>query len=164
MSKRIYVGNLPWSVTKTGLEELFSPFGEIEEALVIANKYTGRSRGFGFVTYKNDADADKAMEEMNEKEIEGRNLVVKLARPSREIQEEAKTEEGPKEEQKPKEKEQEPLEKKTRPKEVELKKPHIKEVELKKTRPDEAELKKKPEKKPKRERPAEKKEKTEEEQ
>ena len=100
MSKRIYVGNLPWSVTKERFEELFSPFGEIEEALVVANKYTGRSRGFGFVTYKNDADADKAMEEMNEKEVEGRRLVVKLARPSREDQEEGVAEE----EQKPKEK------------------------------------------------------------
>ena len=100
MSKRIYAGNLPWSVTKERLEELFSPFGEIEEALVVANKYTGRSRGFGFVTYKNDVDADKAMEEMNEKEIEGRRLVVKLARPSREDQEEGQAE-G---EQKPEEK------------------------------------------------------------
>jgi len=100
MSKRIYVGNLPWSVDKAGFEELFSPFGEIEEALVIANKYTGRSRGFGFVTYKNDADADKAMEEMNEKEVEGRRIVVKVARPSRESQEESVAEE----EQKPKEK------------------------------------------------------------
>lgn len=43
MSKRIYVGNLPWSVAKTEFEKLFSPFGEIEEALVIANKYAGRS-------------------------------------------------------------------------------------------------------------------------
>jgi len=95
MSKRIYVGNLPWSVAKEEFEGLFSPFGEIEEALVIANKYTGRSRGFGFVTYKNDADADKAMEEMNEKEVEGRKIVVKIARPSRESQEE---EQKPKEE------------------------------------------------------------------
>ena len=100
MSKRIYVGNLPWSVTKERFEELFSPFGEIEEALVVANKYTGRSRGFGFVTYKNDADADKAMKEINEKEVEGRRLVVKLARPSREDQEGEQAEE----EQKPKEK------------------------------------------------------------
>lgn len=83
MSKRIYIGNLPWSVTKDKLEELFSSFGEMEDALVVANKYTGRSRGFGFVTFKNDADADKAIEEMNEKEIEGRALVVKKARPRR---------------------------------------------------------------------------------
>ncbi|HUW43399.1 MAG TPA: RNA-binding protein [Bacillota bacterium] len=103
MSKRIYVGNLPWSVTKQRLEELFSPFGEIEEALVIADKYTGRSRGFGFVTYKKDENADKAIEEMNEKAVEGRNLVVKLAHPSRESGEEIQKEQKPKEtEKKPK--------------------------------------------------------------
>ena len=83
MSKRVYAGNLPWSVTKARLEELFSPYGELEDAIVIANKYTGRSRGFGFVTYKNEADADKAIEEMNGKDVEGRNLVVKEARPLR---------------------------------------------------------------------------------
>lgn len=93
MSKRIYVGNLPWSVDKAKFEELFSPFGEIEEALVISDKHTGRSRGFGFVTYKNDADADKAIEGMNEKEVEGRKIVVKEARPARESQEEGQTEE-----------------------------------------------------------------------
>lgn len=81
MSKRIYVGNLPWSVTKDKLVELFSSFGEIEEALVIANKYTGRSRGFGFVTFKKEGDADKAIAKMDEKEVEGRNLVVKEAKP-----------------------------------------------------------------------------------
>ncbi|MEK6897403.1 MAG: RNA-binding protein [Nanoarchaeota archaeon] len=81
MVKRIYVGNLPWSITKIRLEELFSSFGEVEDALVISDKYTGRSRGFGFITFKKDGDADKAISEMNEKEVEGRTLVVKEARP-----------------------------------------------------------------------------------
>jgi len=81
MSKRIYVGNLPWSVTKVILENLFSGFGAIDEALVIANKFTGRSRGFGFVTYKEDSSAEKAIKEMHEKEVEGRKLVVKEAMP-----------------------------------------------------------------------------------
>ena len=98
MSKRIYVGNLPWSVTKARLEELFSGFGEIEDALVIANKYTGRSRGFGFVTFKDDASADKAIKEMHEKEVEGRNLVVREARPLEEKPKQA--EEQPKTEKK----------------------------------------------------------------
>lgn len=89
MSKRIYVGNLPWSVTKARLEELFSSFGEIDDALVVANKYTGRSRGFGFVTFKKESDADKAIREMNEKDVEGRNLVVKEARPLEEKEERA---------------------------------------------------------------------------
>jgi len=87
MSKRIYTGNLPWSVTKAKLEELFSPYGEIEDAIVIADKYTGRSRGFGFVTYKKDADADKAIKEMSEKDVEGRKLIVKEARPQRDQEE-----------------------------------------------------------------------------
>lgn len=81
MGKRIYVGNLPWSVTKDKLEGLFSSFGEIEEALVVANKYTGRSRGFGFVTFRTDKDADEAIGKMNGKEVEGRKLIVSEARP-----------------------------------------------------------------------------------
>ncbi len=112
MSKRIYVGNLPWSVDKAKFEELFSPFGEIEEALVISDKYTGRSRGFGFVTYKNDADADKAIGDMNEKEVEGRNLIVKEARPSREDQKEGQTEDEQKAEEKPSEETKEEKEEK----------------------------------------------------
>lgn len=81
MSKRIYVGNLPWSVIRVRLEELFSPFGEIEDALVIADKYTGKSRGFGFVTYKENSGAEKAIKEMNGKSVEGRELIVKEATP-----------------------------------------------------------------------------------
>ena len=101
MGKRIYIGNLPWSVTKAKLEEIFGPFGEIEEALVIANKYTGRSRGFGFVTYKNDGDADKALKEMNEKEVEGRKLSVREARPlAQEEQGEKEKKESPEKEKK----------------------------------------------------------------
>ena len=92
MSKRIYVGNLPWSVTKDKLVELFSSFGEIEEALVIANKYTGLSRGFGFVTFKKEEDADKAIAKMDEKEVEGRNLVVKEAKPLEEREPEERRE------------------------------------------------------------------------
>jgi RNA recognition motif-containing protein len=81
MAKKVYVGNLPWSVTKEKLEELFGKFGDIEEAVVIADKFSGRSKGFGFVTYANDADADKAVSEMNDKDIEGRKLKVNEARP-----------------------------------------------------------------------------------
>ena len=84
MSKRIYVGNLPWSVTKEQFDKLFSPFGDIEDSLVVADKYTGRSRGFGFVTFKDDASADKAISEMDGKDVEGRNILVKEARPLRE--------------------------------------------------------------------------------
>jgi len=78
---KVYVGNLPWSVDHTKLVELFSPFGEIEEATIITDKFSGRSKGFGFVTYKDEESAKKAIAEMNEKEIEGRNLKVNESKP-----------------------------------------------------------------------------------
>ena len=81
MSKKLYVGNLPWSVDLNKLKELFTPFGEVEEAVVIADRFSGRSKGFGFVTFANDADADKAIAEMNSKNIEGRPLKVNEAKP-----------------------------------------------------------------------------------
>jgi len=94
MSKKIYVGNLPFSVTLDRLKELFSPYGQIEDAIVMANKFTGRSRGFGFVTFAEDGDAEKAIAEMNNKNIEGRELKVNEARPLEERpKEEPKTEE-----------------------------------------------------------------------
>ncbi len=84
MGKKVYVGNLPWSVDQAKLKELFDSYGEIEEASIISDRFSGRSKGFGFVTFVNDADADKAVAEMNEKEIEGRALKVNEARPMRE--------------------------------------------------------------------------------
>ena len=67
---KVYVGNLPWSVDHTKLTELFSSYGEIEEATVISDKFSGRSKGFGFVTFKDDESAKKAIAEMNEKEVD----------------------------------------------------------------------------------------------
>ncbi len=107
MSKRIYVGNLPWSVTKVILENLFSGFGEIEEALVIANKFTGRSRGFGFVTFKEDVSAEKAIKEMHEKDIEGRKIVVKEAMPMGEREREPREERKEHKKERPKRKRRE---------------------------------------------------------
>lgn len=78
---KLYIGNLPFGVDQAKLKELFAPYGEIEEATVIADKFSGRSKGFGFVTFKNEADAKKAIAEMNEKEIEGRPLKVNEAKP-----------------------------------------------------------------------------------
>ena len=78
---KIYVGNLPFSVDRDKLQELFSTYGEIEEAVVISDKFSGRSKGFGFVTFKDEAAGQKAVAEMNEKEVEGRNLKVNEARP-----------------------------------------------------------------------------------
>ena len=78
---KVYVGNLPFSVDDAKLKELFSAHGETEEATVIKDKFSGRSKGFGFVTFKEDESAKKAIAEMNDKEVEGRNLKVNEAKP-----------------------------------------------------------------------------------
>lgn len=78
---KVYVGNLPFGVDDDKLQELFSAFGEVEEVTVIKDKFSGRSKGFGFVTFKNSEDAKNAISEMNEKEIEGRALKVNEAKP-----------------------------------------------------------------------------------
>ena len=81
MSKKLYVGNLPYSVDDTQLEQLASPFGEVVSAQVIQDKFNGRSKGFGFVEMANDDEALKAIDELNDKEIDGRNIIVNEARP-----------------------------------------------------------------------------------
>lgn len=81
MSKKVYVGNLDFSVDDDKFKAMFSEFGEIEEATVLKDKFSGRSKGFGFVTFKEDADADKAIAEMNDKEVDGRKLKVNEAKP-----------------------------------------------------------------------------------
>ena len=77
---KLYVGNLPWSVDDNALKELFASYGDVEEAVLIKDKFSGRSKGFGFVTLSDDA-GQKAIAEMHEKEIEGRPLTVSEARP-----------------------------------------------------------------------------------
>ena len=81
---KLYVGNLPYSVNDASLQEMFAACGEVVEAKVITDKFSGRSKGFGFVTMKDDAMAQKAIDEMNGKDIEGRPLTVNVARPMRE--------------------------------------------------------------------------------
>ncbi|MDP2628449.1 MAG: RNA-binding protein [Nanoarchaeota archaeon] len=78
---KIYVGNLPFSVDDDKLKELFSSFGDVEEASIIKDKFSGRSKGFGFVTINDDEAAKKAISEMNEKDVEGRNIKVTEAKP-----------------------------------------------------------------------------------
>ena len=80
MGKKLYVGNLPFSVTSEKLKEIFSASGAVEEAQVISFKDTGKSKGFGFVTVA-DNDAEKVKSEMNGKEIEGRKVFVNDANP-----------------------------------------------------------------------------------
>ena len=81
---KLYVGNLPYSVTDDGLKEIFDPAGEVVEAKIITDKFSGRSKGFGFVTMKDDETAEKAIKELNGKKIEEREIVVNVARPMRE--------------------------------------------------------------------------------
>ena len=84
MSKRLYVGNLSYSVTSSSLEELFSPFGEVRSAQVVQDRDTGRSKGFGFVEMTNDNAALEAIQALNEQEHDGRKLTVNEARPREE--------------------------------------------------------------------------------
>ena len=81
MAKKLFVGGIPWATTSDDLQQLFSQYGTLASATVISDKMTGRSRGFGFVEFENDAEADAAIAGQNEKEFNGRTLVVKEARP-----------------------------------------------------------------------------------
>lgn len=82
--KKLYVGNLPYQVTSEELNSMFSEFGDIVDAVVITDRGSGRSKGFGFVEYAKKEDAQKAVDAMADKELEGRKLVVNFARPARE--------------------------------------------------------------------------------
>jgi RNA recognition motif-containing protein len=79
MSKKLFVGGLSWGTTDDGLHGAFSKFGEIVEAKVITDRETGRSRGFGFVTFANDEGASSAINEMNGAELDGRTIKVNEA-------------------------------------------------------------------------------------
>jgi RNA recognition motif-containing protein len=80
MSRKIYVGNLPWSYSSSDLEALFREFGEVTSAEVIRDRETGRSRGFGFVQMANDGEFDAAVNALNGQDCQGRPLVVNEAR------------------------------------------------------------------------------------
>ncbi|MFH1223005.1 MAG: RNA-binding protein [Pseudomonadota bacterium] len=81
MGKKLYVGNLPYSVNDQKLQELFSVYGEVVSAKVITDYDSGRSKGFGFVEMASDDAARKAISELDGKEMEGRNVKVNEARP-----------------------------------------------------------------------------------
>jgi len=81
MSKRLFVGNLPFSLTQEGLKNLFSKYGALGETVVVTNKFNGRSKGFGFVTIEDDAQAANAIAEMNGSDLEGRKITVNEATP-----------------------------------------------------------------------------------
>ncbi len=81
MAKKLYVGNLPFSVNEESLQQLFSQVGTVESATIIADKFSGRSKGFGFVEMSTDEEAQKAIDMFNGKEMGGRTIVVNEARP-----------------------------------------------------------------------------------
>lgn len=80
MSKKLFVGNISWNVDQEELRNVFEECGEVEDAVIINDKETGRSRGFGFVTFVNAEDAQTAIEELNGKEIDGRKIAVNEAK------------------------------------------------------------------------------------
>lgn len=79
--KKLFVGNLPYKTTDTDLKDMFSKAGDVAEAVIIMDRERGLSKGFGFVTMNDDAQADAAIEMWNGKDIEGRALTVNEARP-----------------------------------------------------------------------------------
>lgn len=81
MGKKLYVGNLPYSVDDAALESQFSECGKVESARVITDRDTGRSKGFGFVEFSTDEEAMSAIEKFNGQPLGGRNMTVSEARP-----------------------------------------------------------------------------------
>lgn len=84
MSNKLFVGSLSWNTTDDTLAQFFSQVGPIKSAKVIKDRNTNRSRGFGFVEMENDADAERAKNELNGKELDGRQINVNEARPQEE--------------------------------------------------------------------------------
>jgi RNA recognition motif-containing protein len=84
MQNKLFVGSLPWATDDAQLQELFSQYGEISSARVMTDKFTGRSRGFGFVEFANEADAQKAVDALDGSTLGGRQIVVNVARPREE--------------------------------------------------------------------------------
>lgn len=81
---KIYVGNLPYEYTDTELNAAFSAHGKVDSAQIVTDRYTGRSRGFGFVEMSNGAEAEAAIKALNGKDFKGRPLTVNEARPREE--------------------------------------------------------------------------------
>lgn len=81
MGKRLFIGGLPFSIGDQQLNEVFSQVGAVESATVIMDKFSGRSKGFGFVEMSTEEEAQKAIQTLNNTELEGRRIVVNEARP-----------------------------------------------------------------------------------
>ncbi len=81
MFMNIYVGNLPYSATENSMRDLFEGYGAVTTSKIVTDKFTGSSRGFGFVEMPNAEEAQKAIDELNGKDFEGRKIVVNESRP-----------------------------------------------------------------------------------
>ncbi len=81
MAKKLFVGNLPFAMTDAQLGEIFSAYGTVTSANVVVDKFSKRSKGFGFVEFESDEDAAKAMQALDNSEQMGRNIAVKEALP-----------------------------------------------------------------------------------
>ncbi len=81
MDPRLYVGNLPYTVTEEELRELFSQAGQVTDVALVLDRETQRPRGFGFVEMANQADAEKAIQMFNDYDLDGRRIQVSMARP-----------------------------------------------------------------------------------
>ena len=83
MGKKLYVGNLSFTINDESLKELFAAHGNVETAQVIMDKFSGRSKGFGFIEMENDDEANKAIEELNGTALNSREMVVNEAKPKK---------------------------------------------------------------------------------
>lgn len=81
MNNKLYVGNLPFSMSDESLTEVFASHGQVQSAKIITDRQSGRSKGFGFVEMASEEDANKAIEALHGQNVEGRNIVVNVARP-----------------------------------------------------------------------------------
>lgn len=79
MAKKLFVGNLPFAITQDQLKEIFAVYGQVVSVNIVSDKFSGRSKGFGFVEFENEEDAVKAIEGLNNSEQMGRNIAVKEA-------------------------------------------------------------------------------------
>lgn len=84
MTVQIYVGNLNYRMTEDSLRELFAKYGEVESVKIVQDQYSGRSKGFGFVEMSDKDEGEKAIQGLNDSDVEGRNIRVNFAKPRRE--------------------------------------------------------------------------------
>ncbi len=84
MEKKLFVGNLSWNTTDEGLRAAFAAFGTVLDAMVLKDRDTGRSKGFGFVTMSSEEEAQAAIDALHEQELDGRRIIVNEAKPREE--------------------------------------------------------------------------------